>query len=167
MPYIPENHKQYNLLPLCRKRGGEVFEYPSDLISKAEEMLPSEESITPYGFKSYDEYFAHVDKLIIKHQNNSALAEMLEQVKIKVKEMNIKEEWSVLKYIGASDNSVFSLTHSKNYYWPTRKSNPIYCGVIDDEEFTAYLYPTEANLWKILEDPTGMAHNTIYGNGKE
>ena len=38
--------------------------------------------------------------------------------------------------------------------------------VIDDEEFTAYLYPTEAHLWEILDDPTGMAYNTIYGNGK-
>ena len=61
---------------------------------------------------------------------------------------------------------VFGLTQNKNYYWPTRKDKPVYCGVIDDEEFTAYLYPTEAHLWEILEDPTGMAHNTIYGSGK-
>ena len=39
MPYIPEQHKKYNLLPYCRKDGGEVFDYPSDLISKAEKML--------------------------------------------------------------------------------------------------------------------------------
>ena len=166
MPYIPEKHKKYNLLPFCRKRGGEVFEYPSNLISKAEEMLSPEESITPYGFKSYDEYFAYIDKLIIQNQNNYTLVEILEQVKVQVKEMNIKEDWSVLKYVGESDGAVFGLTHNKNYYWPTRKSKPVYCGVIDDEEFTAYLYPTESHLWEILEDPTGMAYNTIYGNGK-
>ena len=27
MPYIPEQHKRYNLLPDCCKYGGEVFEY--------------------------------------------------------------------------------------------------------------------------------------------
>ena len=166
MPYIPEKHKRYNLLPFCRKRGGEVFEYPSNLISKTEELLSPEESITPYGFKSYDEYFNYVDNLIMKHKDNSTLVGILEQVKVQVKEMNTKEEWSVLKYVGESDGAIFGLTHNKNYYWPTRKDNPVYCGVIDDEEFTAYLYPTEAHLWEILDDPTGMAYNTIYGNGK-
>ena len=38
--------------------------------------------------------------------------------------------------------------------------------MVDDEEFTSYLYPTDPDLWVILEDPTGMAYNTIYGNGK-
>lgn len=52
------------------------------------------------------------------------------------------------------------------YYWPTRRENPVYCGVIDDEEFTAYLYPTEASLWQILSDPTGMARRTIFEGGK-
>ena len=42
----------------------------------------------------------------------------------------------------------------------------VYCGVIDDEEFTAYLYPTEPSLWEILLDPTGMAYRTIYEKGK-
>ena len=41
-----------------------------------------------------------------------------------------------------------------------------YRGVIDDEEFTAYLYPTEPDLWEILEDPTGMAYRTLYENGE-
>lgn len=79
--------------------------------------------------------------------------------------MNLKDDWSVLKYIGPSDSNVLGLTQNKNYYWPTRKEHPVYCGVIDDEEFTAYLYPTQAHLWEILEDPTGMAYNTIYGDG--
>ena len=42
----------------------------------------------------------------------------------------------------------------------------MFCGVIDDEEFTAYLYPTEPHLWEILLDPTGMAYRTLYENGK-
>ena len=48
----------------------------------------------------------------------------------------------------------------------TAISNPVYTGVVDDEEFTSYLYPTDPDLWVILEDPTGMAYNTIYGNSK-
>ena len=77
-------------------------------------MLSPEESITPYGFKSYDEYFAYIDELIIQNQNNYTLVEILEQVKVHIKEMNIKEDWSVLKYVGESDGAVFGLTHNKN-----------------------------------------------------
>ena len=80
--------------------------------------------------------------------------------------MNQKEEWSILRYIGPTDDNVGGLTHGKNYYWPTRKDNPVYCGVVDDEEFTSYRYPTEAHLWEILEDPTGMAYRTIYEKAK-
>lgn len=44
----------------------------------------------------------------------------------------------------------------------TMLDNPVYEGVIDNEEFTSYLYPTDSDLWEILEDPTGMAYRTIY-----
>lgn len=37
MPYIPEQHKKYHLLPMCQKNGGEVFEYPSALLAQLEE----------------------------------------------------------------------------------------------------------------------------------
>lgn len=165
MPYIPKQHKKYNLLPYCRKDGGEVFDYPSELICKAEKLL-EDEYLMPYNYDSYEGYYEHIDNLICKYQENPQIVEVLTSVKTKVRLMNVKEEWSVLKYIGPTDDAIFGLTHNKNYYWPTRKDNPIYCGVIDDEEFTSYLYPTEAHLWEILDDPTGMAYNTIYGNGK-
>ncbi len=165
MPYIPKQHEKYNLLPYCRKEGGEVFDYPSALISKAEKLL-EDEYLMPYNFDSYEEYYCHIDNLIEKHKENPQIVKVLTRVKTDVRLMNIKEEWSVLKYIGPTDDAIFGLTHNKNYYWPTRKDNPVYRGVIDDEEFTAYLYPTEAHLWEILDDPTGMAYNTIYGNGK-
>ena len=41
-----------------------------------------------------------------------------------------------------------------------------YEGVIDDEEFTSYLYSTEPEDWEILEDPTGMAYNTMFNRAK-
>lgn len=91
---------------------------------------------------------------------------MFVQYKAMVHEMNRKEQWSVLRYTGPADERYGSLTPGKNYYWPSRASNPVYSGVVDDEEYTSYIYPTDSDLWEILEDPTGMAHNTIYGNGK-
>lgn len=45
MPYIPKIHEQYDLLPLCRKDGGEVFDYPSKLIYETEELLGSSEGL--------------------------------------------------------------------------------------------------------------------------
>ena len=72
----------------------------------------------------------------------------------------------MLRYVGIDDNRLVGLTHGRTYYWPTSIENPMYCGVINDEEFTAYLYPTEPEMWEILEDPTGMAYRTIYEKAK-
>ena len=166
MPYIPKEHEQYNLLPYCQRDGGEVFDYPSKLIYEAEKLLGSSEGLFPYNFNSYAEYFASVDALISEHEADIAIVQKLREVREMVERMNRKEDWSVLKYVGPTDDSCFGLTHGKNYYWPTRKEKPVYCGVIDDEEFTAYLYPTEPSLWEILIDPTGMAYRTIYERGK-
>lgn len=166
MPYIPKEHEKYDLLPLCRKDGGEVFDYPSKLICEAEQLLGSSEGIFPYNFDSYEDYFRSIDAIIASHESEPEIKQKLSQVREMVMKMNQKEEWSVLKYLGPTDDSCCGLTHGKNYYWPTRRENPVYCGVIDDEEFTAYLYPTEADLWEILLDPTGMAHRTICKCGK-
>ena len=166
MPYIPKGHEKYDLLPYCHKDGGEVFEYPGGLINEAEKLMDSPCALMPYNYESYDEYFNMIDSLIKEHSSNAQLVEKLKEVREMVYKMNQKEEWSILKYLGPTDDACFGLTHGKNYYWPSRKENPVYCGVIDDEEFTAYLYPTEAKLWEILEDPTGMAYRTIYGKGK-
>ena len=37
MPYIPKEHEKYDLLPFCRERGGEVFQYPGELPDRLEE----------------------------------------------------------------------------------------------------------------------------------
>lgn len=31
MAYIPKQHEKYDLLPECRKRGREVFDYPNKI----------------------------------------------------------------------------------------------------------------------------------------
>ena len=166
MAYIPKQHEKYDLLPECRKHGGEVFDYPGELIFKIEKIMGFSSSIFPYNFDSYEEYFESVDNEIEVHKENTDLVALLLSLKDKVKEMNTKEDWSVLRYVGESDDSLLGLTKGKIYYWPTSKKNPVYQGVVDDEEFTSYMYPTESSLWEILEDPTCMAYNTIYQKGK-
>ncbi len=162
MPYIPKKHEKYRLLPLQREYGGEVFDYPSELMREAIELLGSHKGIFPYGFKSYEEYDRSVENLIAEHSNDAKLVEKLTQLLEEIHCMNRKEEWSVLRYIGPTDDHILGLTCGKIYYWPAQISNPVFGGVIDDEEFTSYLHPTDAELWEILEDPTGMAYRTIY-----
>lgn len=166
MPYIPKEHEKYNLLPWCREHGGEVFDYPSKLICEMETLLGTSVGLLPYGYYSYEEYYGLLDQLIISNQENKNTVEKLNQLKQVMMQMNQKEEWSVLKYVGPTDEGALGLTNGKNYYWPTRREKPIYNGVIDDEEFTSYMYPTESFLWEILEDPTGMAYDTIYGDSR-
>lgn len=95
MPYIPINHEQYDLLPLCRKDGGEVFDYPSKLIYEAEQMLGSSEGLFPYNFSSYEDYYASVDALIAKHSADCEIVQKLHEVREMIIKMNRKEEWSV------------------------------------------------------------------------
>ena len=163
MPYIPKEHEKYDLLPFCREHGGEVFEYPGDLLDELEEHLDPEDQLIPYGFKSYEEYDQEIDRIARRFLDQPQVMDLFGEFKTQIYEMNRKEQWSVLKYIGTE---IAGLTPGRNYYWPSSFSNPVYRGVVDDEEFTSYLYPTDADLWEILEDPTGMAYNTIYGNGK-
>ena len=165
MPYIPKEHQKYNILPECQKNGGEVFDYPSKLIAEAEQLLGSSEGLFPYNFDSYDQYFSSIDYLIKANSQNFEIVNKLIEVREMVWKMNQKEEWSILRYVGPSKYGICGLTTGKLYYWPTRKEKPVYCGVIDDEEFTAYLYPTEEYLWEIIEDPTGMAYRTIHEHG--
>ena len=57
-----------------------------------------------------------------------------------------------------------TLTRGRCYYWPCSKERPVYEGVIDDEEFTSYLYPCDAECWEIVLDPTGMAARALAGD---
>ena len=42
MPYIPEQHKKYDLLPGSVKHGGEVFSYPSELVDEIGAYYPED-----------------------------------------------------------------------------------------------------------------------------
>ena len=160
MPYIPEKHKKYDVLPHCRKRGGEVFEYPSKLLFQIEEIMGK--NITPYGYDSYEEYFRELDD-IESSASDPSLLKLLADYRAEIKRLNKKEDWSICKYIGKPIGGVYErLRPGHAYYWPATVDNPVHRGVIDEEEFTSYWYPTEADGWEILEDPTGMAYRTIF-----
>lgn len=108
------------------------------------------------------------------------LGQLLSEYNADIKRRNIKENWSVLKYIGESTGGIGGFTHGRYYYWPCFVEGPEYEGVIDDEEFTSYLasigcsdkgyqsldealadgvreFASERDIWEIVEDPTGMA----------
>ena len=157
MAYIPEQHRQYNLLPFCCEHGGEVFEYPSGLLNKVNGFLPQGETLDPYGFESYEEYYSAIDRWISFCKSNKKAVSVLQAFRKEMIRRNCKESWSVLKYIGPSKKGVLGLTPGRYYYWPCSLKDLSYHGVIDNEEHTAYLYPTNADYWEIAEDPTGMA----------
>jgi len=189
MAYIPESHKKYNLLPMCAERGGEVFSYPSDMEYEITDMLPEGEGVVPYGYDSYEEFYAELDPYLelfgITNGELNELGHLLREYKDRIRMMNVKENWSVLRYIGETTSNIFGLTHGRYYYWPCSIEHPEYEGVIDDEEFTSYLAYAVDNpvisdddlvidggklqpyagsaIWEIAEDPTGMALRVLSG----
>ena len=62
MPYIPYEHETYRLLPGSRKEGGEVFEYPHELLDEVNSILPKGENLIPYGYDSIDSYCTEIEK---------------------------------------------------------------------------------------------------------
>jgi len=167
MAYIPKEHEKYDVLPMSRMEGGEVFAYPSQMIEDLGRKLPDDENMIPYGYGSMEEYLHKMEEYAALYFTDESDKQLFEKFKSLMKEMNRKEDWSIVRYIGESDDNLFGLTHGCTYYWPCSKNNPKYEGVIDDEEFTSYWYATEPEDWEILSDPTGMAYATIYGNAKE
>lgn len=166
MLYIPKEHEKYNLLPYCRKHGGEVFEYPCNLLWKLEKFIKPEDQLDPYGFNSYEEYDREIDCVAQLFTDQPDMLDLFALFKEQVHAMNCKEQWSVLRYIGPDDGRLFSLTPGRCYYRPSSYSHPVYTGVVDDEEYTSYFHPVNEEFWEILEDPTGMAYNTIHGPDK-
>lgn len=170
---------KYGLLPRCHKDGGEVFSYPAEL-DELDELLQKAENgdgidandciLYPYGCKSYAEYYAFLDSYIEKYRKKDpALSEAIAILKETIQDMNVKEDWSVMRYTGSQfDNDPKSLAHEltkgRCYYWPCSKEHPVYEGVIDNEEFAPYLYPCDPDSWEIVEDPTGMAARALAGD---
>jgi len=191
MAYIPETHKKYNLLPRCTEHGGEVFCYPS-VEKEISAILPEGEHVIPYSYDSYADFYEQLDCYIEQYGKDygriNELGQMLEKYKIEIQKMNVKEKWSVLRYVGESTSDLFGLTHGRYYYWPCSVEHHNFEGVIDDEEFTSYIcYAIESpvisdkdvvirggklatytgtDIWEIAEDPTGIASRVLYNSSK-
>lgn len=132
MAYIPKEHEKYDILPSSRGRDWEVFEYDSELlfeIHKEEDDFPD-----PYGFESYDAYYAVIDDYMVKRPD---IKDLLLKYKTHLQIMNDKSKWGIVRYIGESN---FSFTKGRCYYVPVYELNgkTIVSGVIDDEEYTSY-----------------------------
>ena len=164
-PYIPAEHVEYDLLPRCRKNGGEVFSYPAELeaidelLSKHEYAEDPERRISlliPYGERSYFCYLNRLTSYIEKYRElDPDLSELIEWLVGAMRRANVKENWSIVRYIGDQYDEVESgqsngLTRGRCYYWPCSKEHPVYEGVIDNEEFTSYLYPCDPDSWEIV-----------------
>lgn len=178
MAYIPKQHLQYDVLPSCRANGGEVFHYPKelgeieDLLWTAEHAADGDESertclIAPYGYETYDEYFNILRIYAEKHKGTGLERRLLDLID-ETRALNVKEEWSVVRYLGSDldddpDSLASNLTKGRCYYWPCSAKDPRYNGVIDDEEFTSYLYPCDKECWEVLADPTGIARRALDG----
>ena len=178
MPYIPKEHKKYDLLPFCREHGGEVFSYSSTF--EIEKHLPKGVILDPYGYKSYEEYYDQINEYINLYGTTDGklnkVGKLLRDHIADTKKRNVKENWSVVQYVGESTGGVGGFTHGRYYYWPCSIENPVYEGVIDDVEYTSYIAWDIAKAqkaedclfqfikfseWIVAEDPTGMAKRTL------
>lgn len=160
MAKIPEEHKKYDLLRRIRdKNDSECFSYPS--LRPLEEL--GEKGLDPYGFPSVEAYNTMIEGRIV-NCDASEKVKLFRKLQEDMIRMNNKRNWSICRFLGEDipANDIFGLKRNRCYYWPCDIDNPRYEGVIDEEEYTSYWYPTEPSLWKILEDPTGMAYRTIY-----
>lgn len=177
-PYIPTEHEKYCLLPSLRESGGEVFSYPAELdaideiISEREDGSDAERRrsrLIPYNMQSYAEYFSLLAEYEEKYREEDPdLSESIAWLARAVKRMNVKEDWSVVRYVGGEYDGDgapgLGLTKGRCYYWPCSREKPVYEGVIDDEEFTSYLYPCDPGSWEVVCDPTGMAARALAGD---
>ena len=184
MPYIPKAHEKYNLLPFCRENGGEVFSYSSEMEDQIRGMLPEGDSVIPYGYDNYEAFYARLDKYVSLYGTAggklSELGKKILEYKDNIKKRNIKENWSVVKYVGKSTGGPAGFTHGRYYCWPCYVEKPEYEGIIDDEGFTSNLawvnkgkisqtlengeatdFIESSGDWEIAEDPTGMAKRKL------
>ena len=161
MPYIPYEHETYRLLPRSRKEGGEVFEYPCDLLDQVNSILPEGEDLIPYGYDSIDSYCAEMEKWLHHFAEDKEKYDLINRYYYKVVIQTFSEAWAVVKYVGESFDEGFGLTNGQFYYCPRPANDSGTFGVIDDAEFTSYMYSCDPSLWILYEDPTGEASITL------
>jgi hypothetical protein len=94
---------------------------------------------------------------------------MIVDFKENVQKMNIKENWSVLRYTGETDPDFDDFTHGRYYYWACSADTLVFEGAISDEGLPLYgdyspdssVWASISQSWEIAEDPTGIAYNLL------
>lgn len=165
MANIPEQHRKYDLLPSSRDEDWEAIVYPWPY--RLQKLLPEEQHLIPYGYASLEEYIEHMEKMAKLYARSKKQIRAFREFIEDTRRLNQKEYWSVLRYVGEEWDEPLRFTPGRAYYWPCDPDNPEFCGIIDDEEFTGYLYAPDPREWEILEDPTGMAYETMYGKDRD
>ena len=166
MPIIPEAHQKYHLLPKCVEYDGDAIYYPTAEQRAIANQIPNNELTIPY-FHTLVEYNEKLDVCIKKYGmtngKHNDLGKKLADYKMRIQEMNVKENWSVLRYIGETrcwlDEDIDGLTHGRYYYmagWCVIGSES-YMEIFDNEEYLATACLPDKLEWEIVEDPTGMA----------
>lgn len=157
MSYIPKDHLKYNILPNSRKGNWEVVSYDIDLIG---EILDLKCGLNiPFQPKTLEEYYREIDECIKQYPEYS---EKLSLFKKDLISRNNKENWSILKYVGETNDN---FTNGVYYYVPAFKKDDKYYadGIIDDEEFTSYLGWEDTNIsnknFIIISDPHKVLQN--------
>ena len=133
MAYIPEKHKQFDILPMCRRNGSEVVVYDEQLYDKI--RARGCELSFPYNIASLEKYYEEIDSCIAKY---TKLKDILQEYKDYLFKWNNKDIWGIVRYNGES-NCTF--TKGRCYYVPICEENGKLIpssGVIDDEEWTTY-----------------------------
>ncbi|MBQ9043934.1 MAG: CpXC domain-containing protein [Eggerthellaceae bacterium] len=182
-PYIPPEHARYGLLPHKVIEGGEVLSFPEGLYS-VEELIREKEGdaeeegqgkkvrLVRHDFGSYSEFFDNLASYADRYrEDDPGLAEAIDWLGDAARRMNVKENWSIVRYIGHQHDDdplaeTHGLTRGRCYYWPCSAEFPVYEGVVDNEEFSSYLYPCDPDSWEIVEDPTGMAARALAGEAE-
>lgn len=136
MPYIPEKHANLGLLPKSTEESLEVIFYPNELIERINELLcPSNQNqenesdqtlfLVPIKKDSLVHYQAEIDEYLTRYEKEE-VADFLKLLKLEIRQMNIKENWSVVRFTGHQfDNDTYPpLTRGACYYWPCSRENP-------------------------------------------
>ena len=96
---------------------------------------------------------------------------MITDYKERVRKMNVKENWAVLRYIGESDGNSGAFggfTHGRYYYSPgIKEARGGYFHIFDNEEIFTITCTSDRERWEIAEDSTGMAAKLLYADNSE
>lgn len=162
MPYIPESHKEYNVLPRCKDCNCEFFLWDHELLTKIKKKTGMlDYMINPYrNYESYEAFLDEMDNWIKKYPDcKNEIIEYRESVM----KMNNKDLWAIVQYLGESN---FDFTNGNYYYVPMYYEGDelIIGGIIDNEEYSAFASwlltctnPVDLiNDLKIVIDPSGL-----------